>query len=171
MAEHVAPFAAAVAGNVGAIMTAHVRYPQVDSSAAATFSTTWLEGVLRKRLGFAGLVLTDDLEMGAVTGSGSVGEAALRAARAGADGLLICRNLDAIKDSIAQLRAAADEDVDLLASLVTSLARLQEAASLHPPREVPAAALPALLGPDEHHALASRFTPAAATAGLDPTAY
>jgi beta-N-acetylhexosaminidase len=93
MRDHVSPFRAASKAGVASIMTAHVHYPEVDSNEPATFSRTWLHEVLREDVGFGGLVLTDDLEMGAVTGSGRVADAAVRAIQAGADGLLICRDI------------------------------------------------------------------------------
>ena len=169
MRDHVSPFRAASKAGVASIMTAHVRYPEVDSNEPATFSRTWLHEVLRKDVGFEGLVLTDDLEMGAVTGSGRVADAAVRAIRAGADGLLICKDLNAIRDSIRSLRQTADEDVDFLAACVGSLARLQEAASRHAPQDIPPAELDAHIGPPAHQRLAESLRSNGPGIGADPT--
>ena len=66
-AGDLAPFAA-LAPCLGGVMTSHVRFPAVDSQAAVTFSEVWLRGVLRRDLGFAGIVFSDDLSMGAARG-------------------------------------------------------------------------------------------------------
>lgn len=84
-----APFRAAIAAGVPAIMSAHIVVPAVDPTpdVPATLSKKALTDLLRGTLGFRGLIVTDDLEMGALR---SVGEAAagLRALEAGADYLL-----------------------------------------------------------------------------------
>jgi beta-N-acetylhexosaminidase len=72
------------------VMTAHVRYPDLDPDRPATLSTRILTGALRGQLGFDGVVVTDDLEMGAISESYGPEEAALLAFRAGADLLMIC---------------------------------------------------------------------------------
>jgi beta-N-acetylhexosaminidase len=72
------------------IMTAHVRYPELDPKRPATLSNRILTGILRRFLGFEGIIVTDDLEMGAITGSYGPEEASLLAFRAGADLLMFC---------------------------------------------------------------------------------
>ncbi|MGI9338175.1 MAG: beta-N-acetylhexosaminidase [Gammaproteobacteria bacterium] len=75
-----------------ALMTAHIVYPKCDV-AAATFSSFWLRRVLRRRLGFGGLVISDDLSMGGAN-VGTIGERMNRARDAGCDLLLICGRED-----------------------------------------------------------------------------
>jgi beta-N-acetylhexosaminidase len=72
------------------VMTAHVRYPALDPTRPATLSRRILRGFLRGRIGFQGLVVTDDMEMGAITESHGPEEACLLAFRAGADLLMFC---------------------------------------------------------------------------------
>ena len=72
------------------VMTAHVRYPELDPRRPATLSSRILKGTLRRHLGFEGIIVTDDLEMGAITGSYGPDEASLLAFRAGADLLMFC---------------------------------------------------------------------------------
>jgi beta-N-acetylhexosaminidase len=83
------PFRAAIAAGVPAIMTAHIVVPALDPTPElpVTLSRAVLTDLVRKTLGFQGLVVTDDLEMGALK---NIGEAAagLRALQAGADYLL-----------------------------------------------------------------------------------
>ncbi len=86
------PFRRAIKADVGAIMTAHVTFPAFDptSGLPATLSQPVLTGLLRQTLGFRGLIITDDLEMGAIAESFGVGEAAVKAVTAGADIVLVC---------------------------------------------------------------------------------
>jgi len=84
------PFRAAIAAGVPAIMSAHIRVPALDPTPdlPVTLSATVMTGLLRDQLGFAGLVVTDDLEMGALTKTRSESEAGYQAFVAGADVLL-----------------------------------------------------------------------------------
>jgi beta-N-acetylhexosaminidase len=86
---HVPPFRAAIAAGVPAVMTAHIVVPALDPTPdlPVTLSAPVLEGLLRGQLGFDGVIITDDLEMGALARIGQP-EAALRALQAGADFLL-----------------------------------------------------------------------------------
>jgi beta-N-acetylhexosaminidase len=83
------PFAAAVAAQTQAIMTAHIRVPALTGTGPATFSHAALTDLLRGEYGFAGAIITDALEMkGAAQAAGGIGEAAVLALAAGAD--LLC---------------------------------------------------------------------------------
>ena len=89
--EHeMAPFRAAIAADVATVMTAHVLYPALDDEQPATLSRTIVDDILRRELGHQGLVVTDDLDMGAITGSHTVEQAAVRALDAGCDTVLLC---------------------------------------------------------------------------------
>lgn len=88
-AADLAPFAA-LAPRLGGIMTSHVRFPAVDPAAEATFSGAWIRGVLRRDLGFAGIVFSDDLSMGAAQGAVEAPETRVAAAlAAGCDAALL----------------------------------------------------------------------------------
>jgi beta-N-acetylhexosaminidase len=84
------PFQAATRRGVEMVMTAHVLYPSIDPELPATLSPHLVEGLLRKEMGYSGVVITDDLDMGAVAGRFGPGECSLRALVAGVDILLIC---------------------------------------------------------------------------------
>ncbi|MBE3576374.1 MAG: beta-N-acetylhexosaminidase [Limnochordales bacterium] len=86
-----APFRAAIAAGVQAIMTAHIVFPSIDSTPGlpATLSEKVLTGLLRNEMGFSGLIFTDALEMGAIDKTYGIEEAAVMALRAGADVMLI----------------------------------------------------------------------------------
>src|SRR6202050_4971906 len=84
------PFKSAIEANVDAIMTAHIAVPALaPPDLPATLSPAILTGLLRKQLGFKGLVITDALDMGGIAQGFSNADAAVRALEAGADTLLI----------------------------------------------------------------------------------
>jgi beta-N-acetylhexosaminidase len=85
------PFRAAIAAGVGSIMTGHLNVPafEPDPNTPATLSPNILTDLLRKQLGFQGLVITDALDMGGITVRFAPGEAAIRAFLAGSDALLM----------------------------------------------------------------------------------
>jgi beta-N-acetylhexosaminidase len=87
-------------------MTAHLLVPGWDSR-PATLSAVALQGWLRQKLGFQGIVITDDLEMGAIAAQMPVAQAAREALAAGADLLLICNNWQAAPDTVRLLAADA----------------------------------------------------------------
>ena len=92
MERHLAPFHAAIEAGVAMIMSSHVCYPSLGDPEGlpATYSHRIIQTLLRGRMGYSGVVVTDDLEMGALRGaSGSLGAVAVRAAAAGHDLLLI----------------------------------------------------------------------------------
>lgn len=101
------PFRALAAG-VDLVMANHLAYPAVDE-APAVLSRRWLEGILRGEMGFAGAILSDDMEMAAATAEGAPGETALRAVEAGCDLLIYGRMLrpDIDPFAVADLLAAA----------------------------------------------------------------
>ena len=84
------PFRAAIEAGVGCIMTGHLLVPELDD-VPATLSPRIVSGVLRKELGFDGLVLSDALEMRAISGTVGLVEGALQALEAGVDALCLGR--------------------------------------------------------------------------------
>ena len=103
------PFAAAVAADVKAIMSAHIQVPALTGDDPATFSRRALTDLLRRDLGFTGAVLTDALEMkGAAGTAGGVPKAAVRALAAGADLLCIGAQVDLplVEATAAEIAAA-----------------------------------------------------------------
>ncbi len=85
-----APFAESVKCGIPAIMTAHIVFNAVDPHAPATLSPRVLTGLLRQRLGFDGIVMTDCLQMAAISKSPGTPEGAVQALKAGCDVLLVC---------------------------------------------------------------------------------
>ena len=102
------PFRAAARAGLAAIMTAHILFPALDPHLPATLSPAILTGLLRRELGFSGLIITDDLEMRGVTGQWGAPEAAVLAVEAGADLLLCCHEWDTQRAIQAALLSALE---------------------------------------------------------------
>ena len=89
-----APFEAAIAAGIGLVMVSNATYPALDPDAPAAVSQPVIERELRGRLGFDGVVITDDLEAPSIAASYTAPDAGLAAARAGADVLLFATGAD-----------------------------------------------------------------------------
>ena len=87
------------------VMVAHAAYPEVTNNGTpASISKKWITGILRGKVGYKGLVICDDLEMGGVQAAASVEDAALETMLAGSDIYLVCHN-----DCLLYTSDAADE--------------------------------------------------------------
>jgi beta-N-acetylhexosaminidase len=74
------------------VMVAHVSYPKITGDTTpASLSKQWISEILRKKIGYRGLVVSDDLDMGGVLNSASIEEAAVETLRAGSDLFLVCQ--------------------------------------------------------------------------------
>ena len=100
-----APFAA-LAGRAGAVMIGHAVYPAYDPGRRpATVSPPTARDLLRRRLGFEGLAVSDDLAMAALDGLGGIAERAAAALAAGCDMVIACHRLEELGDVAARLAA------------------------------------------------------------------
>jgi len=131
MSFELAPFKAAIDAGIDAVMTAHVFFPAFEPSPnlPATMSEAVLTGLLRRELGFKGLLITDDLEMGAITEAFGVAEAARRSFLAGADLLLICHDLRRQREAAEALLREVESSSAARARLEESLERIGTARS------------------------------------------
>jgi beta-N-acetylhexosaminidase len=93
------PFGAAVDAGVCGIMTSHAVYPALDPDLPATLSPAVLTQLLRNEMRFEGLVITDDLEMGAIASRWGVAEGAALSFQAGTDILLICEHQENVREA------------------------------------------------------------------------
>ena len=125
------PFVAAIAAGVRGVMPGHLRVPELTGDAPATLSAAALSGLLRGELGFTGVVISDALEMRAVSDLYGIPEAAVLAVAAGTD--LLCFGRDAAEDSYLAVRRALSEAVstgrlpaERLADAQQNVARLRD---------------------------------------------
>jgi beta-N-acetylhexosaminidase len=125
-----------------AVMVGHAHYPALDPDAVrpATLSRSAVDGLLRSELGYAGLVVSDDLEMGAVCALDVDGAAAVEAVAAGCELVLYCRDLDRAENAAAALEAQAAADPRFQARLRAAERAVHDAASRWPagPGSLPA---------------------------------
>jgi len=109
-ADDLIPFAVLAAEGMEAVMPAHVIYPAVDSVAAG-FSKVWLQDILRGRLGFDGLIFSDDLEMAGAHAAGDIVARAGAAVAAGCDMVLACNDFAAMDDLLARWKPPTQPDL------------------------------------------------------------
>jgi len=93
------------------VMVAHAAYPEVTKNGTpASISKKWITDILHKKIGYKGLAISDDLEMGGVQKAASVEEAALETLHAGADIFLVCHNEDYVWKSYEKVLTTAEND-------------------------------------------------------------
>jgi beta-N-acetylhexosaminidase len=93
------------------VMVAHAAYPQVTTNRIpASISKTWITDILRKRIGYRNLVISDDLEMGGILAAASAGKAAVEHIAAGGDMLLVCHREAYVVQAYEELVRTAERD-------------------------------------------------------------
>ncbi len=93
------------------VMISHAAYPQVTRDRTpASLSKVWITDILRKKIGYRNLIVSDDLEMGGVLAAAPIREAAVEFMRAGGDLCLICHREDSIEQAYEGLIRAAERD-------------------------------------------------------------
>jgi beta-N-acetylhexosaminidase len=93
------------------VMVSHAAYPSVTrESTPASLSKKWITDILRKKIGYRGLIASDDLEMGGVLSAAPIEQAAVEHIRAGGDLCLICHKEDGIVRAYEELIRAAESD-------------------------------------------------------------
>ncbi len=120
------PFAAAIRAGVAAIMTAHVIFEPLDRAKPATMSAAVLEGILREKLKFDGVIVSDCLEMKAIADHYGVDEAVANGAAAGVNMFLVSHTAELQHRAIDALVRAAENGVVSSDRLIDSNRRLNK---------------------------------------------
>ena len=124
---HLLPFRAALRAGAPLVMTSHVIYRALDAERPATLSPAVVNGLLREGLGFEGVVVSDDLEMGAMRRHFGFDDVVQGACAAGHDVLCIAHDADLHRRAAALLRAGRDDgagwygDPDVVAARLDGL--------------------------------------------------
>ena len=129
------PFRAAIKAGVGMVMVGHIAVPGLDgSNSPATQSNAITEGLLRDEFGFDGLIVTDGMEMGAITGGHWTGEAAVRAIEAGNDMVLLPLYVDQTIDAIVRAVETGRLSRERIAASVSRVLKLKAELGLYEER-------------------------------------
>jgi beta-N-acetylhexosaminidase len=124
---HLPPFHAAIADGIDCVMTSHPVYPNLDPTRVpATFSRSIVHGLLRDEAGFKGVIISDDLEMGAIGETCPIGEAITRTAAAGHDLLLVCHTEPAQRAAARALLEAYRSGALAVRDLEASVERIRK---------------------------------------------
>ncbi|MFG6150281.1 beta-N-acetylhexosaminidase [Halobacillus sp. B23F22_1] len=102
------PFKKAISEGADVSMIAHILLPQIDKKSPASMSKEVITGMLRDDYNFDGVIITDDLTMGAITEHYSVADAAVQSVKAGGDLLLVAHNPALVVTVFEELKAAVD---------------------------------------------------------------
>ncbi len=93
------------------VMVAHAAYPEVtNNNLPASLSRKWMQDVLRKKIGYRGLIISDDLEMEGVLSTGEIEDVAVETLRAGADMFLVCHNQELVWRGFEAVLRTAERD-------------------------------------------------------------
>lgn len=118
------PFSTAIQHDVAGIMLSHIRYTSIDPDWPASLSLKIASTLLREKLGFNGLVITDDLDMGAIKKHYGIKIAVKQIMDAGIDIALICHAAEAIREAAEIFENGLDEDARLRARNMKALDRI-----------------------------------------------
>jgi beta-N-acetylhexosaminidase len=153
------PFRAAVEAGIGGIMTAHITVPSLNGGNGdpATLSPAIMDGLLRREMGFRGLLFTDAMDMGAIDRGWGRDEAAVRAVEAGADVLLMPPSPEAAVDAVVAAVCDGRIPEERIDASVRRILAVKESLGLNKRRTVPLERLPEVVGIPAHEEVASRI--------------
>jgi beta-N-acetylhexosaminidase len=107
------------------VMVAHAAYPEVtNNKLPASLSRKWMQDILRKKIGFKGLIISDDLEMGGILSTGEIEDVAVETLRAGADMFLVCHNQELVLRGYEAVVRAAERDSKFAAQVAAAAKRV-----------------------------------------------
>jgi len=106
-------------------MVAHAAYPEVtNDDLPASLSRKWMQEILRRKIGYRGLIISDDLEMGGVLSTGQIEDVAVETLRAGADMFLVCHNQELVWRGYEAVLRTAERDRKFAAQVERAAARV-----------------------------------------------
>jgi len=162
-----APFRKAIEAGVDSVMVAHVTVPALepDVNRVATTSPVIVKDLLKRQLGFQGIVVTDALDMAGLTRlySANTGRAAVDAFKAGSDLLLIPADLDASYKAVLEAARSGEIPSAQLDASVLKLLKAKASMGLHKARLVDVNALPDMVGRPENLAIGQQISDDAVT--------
>jgi beta-N-acetylhexosaminidase len=123
------PFAEAIRSGADAVMTAHILLPKLDPDHPATMSPVIINELLRKELGFNGVVITDDMTMGAIVKHFDIKKAAVQSVLAGADIVLVAHGYDQagqVFDELVRAAKSGELSMERIDQSVARILRLKE---------------------------------------------
>lgn len=127
MQNQLLPFKRAIESGVPAVMSSHILFPQLEKEKVpCTMSRTLLTGLLREKLGFKGLVLTDCMEMKAIATYFGTTQGAIKALKAGADLIFISHHADLAEQTIYEMCKMKEEGFFDEKELTASIERIYE---------------------------------------------
>ena len=167
------PFAAAVKAGIPSLMTAHVIFEPLDSVYPATMSRAVLHGVLREKMGYDGLIVTDDIEMRAIADHYGVEDTVVRGLNAGVDHFLCCHTAAIAHQAIEHVIHAVESGKVSRETLANANRRIEAFTQRYARAALPQNADLSVLRSDAHLATIERVLrgvdPAFAEIGSDPT--
>lgn len=103
------PFKKAIDNGADVVMIAHILLPKLDSTYPASMSEKVITGILRNKLHFKGIVMTDDMTMGAIAGNYGSGESAVKSVQAGSDIVLVAHDDKNVIEAIKAIKSAVTD--------------------------------------------------------------
>ncbi|HZX11734.1 MAG TPA: glycoside hydrolase family 3 N-terminal domain-containing protein, partial [Acidobacteriota bacterium] len=152
------PFKKAVEAGVQAVMTAHIHIPALDPTPVlpATLSPVIITEMLRKKMGFNGLIVTDAMEMGGITTLYSPEEAAIKAVKAGVDCLLLPLETEKVIEALVKEVRSGGISQSRIDESVRRILRAKARLGLHKSKLVDMETLPRILASKEHLEVAQK---------------
>ena len=152
------PFRAAIAAGIEGIMTAHIAVPELSGDdLPSTLSERILTDLLRSDLGFDGIIFTDAMDMGALARLYPQGEASVRAVQAGADVILMPRDVGQAIDALVRAVHSGSITESRIDTSVIKLLGLKEKFGLPERRTVPLDQIPRVVGVPQHTEIAQEI--------------
>lgn len=134
MAEDLLPFNTIIKENDPNnyfVLVSHLNYPALDSENPASLSSNIMTDLLRKELGFNGIIITDDMEMGAIANNNDFASIGVKAVKAGADIVLVCHEYQHEQDVYDGLLNALNNGEITQERIDESVKRIVKAKLLH----------------------------------------